>query len=280
MLRLRRSCLFVFPSRFARLFLVLLLCLFNPDVVRGFSLSVSLFRRRKQQELPCSSKACVSAKRHTSRDPWGEGDGEDEFMKSFRKAKRKLLAGSEQREAKGKGKGKGTDKDKAEPEMEIPKFYRQQMSKSVEEYAGEEFGLLNARLDGLDPRAGVQKRVAESSRLPFDVLDISRIPKVTYMGRFRLHPLTCPGDTLTHEDGVDYKVVSVTNHYQFQEGDFRLVKKSIRVKSPQRLALEKKLKDMYHGNVNISGTGGGSGGESGGERESGADAGDTDEGPS
>mmetsp|Transcript_27599 Transcript_27599/g.68808 ORF Transcript_27599/g.68808 Transcript_27599/m.68808 type:complete len:244 (-) Transcript_27599:374-1105(-) len=125
----------------------------------------------------------------------------------------------------------------------------------IEKDPGKE-GLLNVRFSERSIRG---KRVREYNMLPFDLLEkiLNNPPQMRYVGRYRLHPLTTPGDILVQEDGSSYRVEHVTHHYDYSGGAYKLVKKTLRVQSKGRYEKEKMLRRMFH---NANDAAGGAGG--------------------
>lgn len=82
------------------------------------------------------------------------------------------------------------------------------------------------------------RRPYKGDLLPFDVSVVS--PPPSYLGRFQLDPRTHCGDVLEH-DGQQFVVKKVRMQYKYSAGAYKMVKKTIEVKSLARKALESYL---------------------------------------
>lgn len=79
------------------------------------------------------------------------------------------------------------------------------------------------------------RRLYTGDLLPFDVQITS--PPPSFLGRFRLDPRTHCGDVVEH-DGRQFVVKRVRMQYKYTAGSYRVVRKSIEVKSLARKVLE------------------------------------------
>eukprot|EP00177_Eucheuma_denticulatum_P000006 GFKZ01000015.1.p3 GENE.GFKZ01000015.1~~GFKZ01000015.1.p3 ORF type:complete len:167 (+),score=21.42 GFKZ01000015.1:969-1469(+) len=82
-----------------------------------------------------------------------------------------------------------------------------------------------------------------SDLLPFDVKVISPPPR--RLGRFQLDPRTHCGDIVEHA-GRHFVVKSVSMQYKYSAGAYRVVRKTIEVKSLARKAIEVYLERIMH----------------------------------
>lgn len=85
------------------------------------------------------------------------------------------------------------------------------------------------------------KKQYQGDLLPFDVSVVS--PPPTYLGRFKLDPRTHCGDVVEH-DGQQFVVKKVRMQYKYSAGAYKMVKKTIEVKSLARKALESYLEKV------------------------------------
>lgn len=85
-------------------------------------------------------------------------------------------------------------------------------------------------------------RARPAGELPFDVSVVSPPPR--YLGRFQLDPATHCGDIVEH-DGHHFEVKLVRWRYRLQRGRYRIVGKSIEVKSLARKAIEVYLEQKF-----------------------------------
>lgn len=86
-------------------------------------------------------------------------------------------------------------------------------------------------------RKGAKKQY-HGDLLPFDVSVIS--PPPAYLGRFKLDPRTHCGDVVEH-DGRHFVVEKVRMQHKYTAGAYKMVRKTIEVKSLGRKALESYL---------------------------------------
>ncbi|CDF39466.1 unnamed protein product [Chondrus crispus] len=82
------------------------------------------------------------------------------------------------------------------------------------------------------------RRPSNGDVLPFDVSIVS--PPPSYLGRFKLDPHTNCGDVVEH-DGMHFVVKKVRMQYKYSAGAYKMVRKTIEVKSLARKALDSYL---------------------------------------
>lgn len=80
-----------------------------------------------------------------------------------------------------------------------------------------------------------RKSARRADSIPFSVSVISPPPR--HLGTFKLDPATHCGDIVEH-DGQQFEVKVVKLRYKYQQGKYRVIGKSIQVKSLARKAIE------------------------------------------